>query len=195
MKVNDFYLSLREEILNLITGIENSNGWLGRWDNTTPNSVIKSRLKKLLNEYVLLAAKFDVYVVTRFVSCNNKKHAMDTIFNRYGFHIDYNDDDYIWNGFRIYEGPRLSVCPCSLKNKEHKNYVIDEIIYSSTADIKNSETIAHTLESISNAIQQSGNNRPRSGIREHLLLVLLILNDALLPKPMNEYISEIKNNK
>jgi hypothetical protein len=42
---------------------------------------------------------------------------------------------------------------------------------------------------IADAVDNSGDKKPRSGIRELLLRAILRINDQLLPIPMDEFVS------
>ena len=150
----------------------------------------------MLKDYTNLASNYGVYVVTRYITCNNKNHdsfpAIYPTYNHYGFHIPYKDKNFVWSSDRIYEGNRISICPCSPTNKVNENYVVDDIVYRIKADNRHGKSISEILGKISDAIIQSGDNNPRSGIRENLLLALLIINDSLLPKSVDDYILEVK---
>jgi hypothetical protein len=191
MTILKFYLGLREEILKQISGVENSKGYYS-WDDTTPNWLTKSRLESLLEKNILLAKELGVYIVTRYTQCSNPKHEWYPTTNRYGMTIPYQDERFIWDGRQLYQNERLSTCPCSPKNKPHKNWVIDDIIYDKSVEIENCKTIALILEDISDAIKNSGDKKPRSGIREYLLRAILRINDAILPKSVDDYIVKIR---
>ncbi|MNE10266.1 hypothetical protein D3C81_303490 [compost metagenome] len=183
-----FYVSLRADILKVISGVENANGYFG-WDDTTPNWVTKNRLETLLDKYVLLAKEFGLYVVTRYATCANPRHEWYPTTNRYSITIPYQDERFVWGGEQLYQGERTSTCPCSPKNKPHNNHVIDDIIYEQAANAEDCKKIALILEDLSDAIGKSRDNKSRSGIREYLLRAVLRLNDAILPQPVDEYIA------
>lgn len=188
MDAFEFYVSLRQDILKIISGVENANGYWG-WDDTTPNWVTKNRLETLLEKYVLLAKELGLYVVTRYATCANPRHEWYPTTNRYGITIPYQDERFVWGGEQLYQGERTSTCPCSPKNKPHKNHVIDDIIYEQAASAENCKQIALILEDLSEAIGKSRDNKSRSGIREYLLRAVLRLNDAILPQSVDEYIA------
>lgn len=188
MDAFEFYVSLRADILKVISGVENANGYWG-WDDTTPNWVTKNRLETLLDKYVLLAKEFGFYVVTRYATCANPRHEWYPTTNRYGISIPYQDERFVWGGEQLYQGDRTSTCPCSPKNKPHKNHVIDDIIYEQAANIENCQKIALILEDLSEAVGKSRDNKSRSGIREYLLRAVLRLNDAILPQSVDAYIA------
>ncbi|MEX5353334.1 hypothetical protein WCE02_18515 [Pseudomonas juntendi] len=188
MDAFEFNVSLREDILKVISGVENANGYWG-WDDTTPNWITKNRLETLLEKYVLMAKELGLYVVTRYATCANPRHEWYPTTNRYGITIPYQDERFVWGGEQLYQGERTSTCPCSPKNKPHKNHVIDDIIYEQTANAEGCKQIALILEDLSEAIGKSRDNKSRSGIREYLLRAVLRLNDAILPQSVDEYIA------
>lgn len=187
----EFCANLREEVLEQISGVKNSNGYLS-WDNTTPNSIIKHRLESMLDKYVTQAKEFGIYVVTRYSSCSNVSHDGYPTENRYGISIAYQDSNFIWSGDQLYQGSRNSTCPCSKSNKPSSNHVIDDIIFDKTANLEKCRELSHALQDVSESIQHAGNNRSRSGIREHLLRAVLRLNDTILPQSVSEYITIIR---
>lgn len=190
MTLIEFYAGIRKEILERISGVANSNGYIS-WDNTTPNYVTKSRLESLHSKYFDLAKQFGVYVVTRYSSCSNPKHEGYPTEDRYGLRITYRDPRFIWDGDQLYQGDRYSTCPCRSGNTPSQNHVIDDVIFAIGADIETCRRIASILEDVSEAIDAADDKKPRSGIREHLLRSILRLNDALLPQQMDEYIESI----
>ncbi|MFJ3413739.1 hypothetical protein [Pseudomonas protegens] len=192
MTLFQFYSELREETLKLISGVKNSNGYYS-WDNTTPNYTLKFYIERLLNQYILLAREVGVYVVTRYAGCSNPKHHDYPTQNRYGLSIEYQDKKYFWPGSQLYQGKRLSVCPCSPENTQGENYVIDDFVYRLEADAKICDRIVEIFEDFSHAIDRCGDNKSRSGIREYLLRALLRINDSVLPQTVNEYIEFAKS--
>lgn len=191
MSAFDLYVELRADLLEQISGVQNSNGYFS-WDNTTPNSVLKMRLDKLLEVYVKKASAFGMYRVTRYSMCSNSKHKGFPTENSYGLNIVYGGGDYIWNGEQLFQGARICRCPCSDSNKVCKNYVIDEFVYKDEGAARLGSTLFDILEDVSNAIRRAGDNRTRSGIRECLLRGLLRVNDAILPQTVEEYVSSRK---
>jgi hypothetical protein len=187
MKLIEFYAGIRKEILELISGLANSNGYIS-WDNTTPNYVTRSRLESHRSKYIDIAKQFGVYVVTRYSSCSNLKHEGYPTEDRYGLGIIYRDTRFIWGSDQLYQGYRYSTCPCNSGNRPHQNTVIDDVIFAIGANIETCRRIASILDDLSEAISAADCKKPRSGIRENLLRLVLRLNDALLPQLMDEYI-------
>ncbi|MDB6060855.1 MAG: hypothetical protein JWM78_958 [Verrucomicrobiaceae bacterium] len=191
MTLFDFYVSLRKHLLDQISGVENANTNL-YWDDTTPNSTTKRQLVALLDKYTLLSNKFGVFVVTRYSRCAIEWHVNFPTENRYGISIDYKDPRFVWNGDQLFQGERLSICPCSTDNKLCSNQVIDDLIYDTESNHLECERIFLILQDIASSIVKSDSNMRRSGIREHLLRAVLRINDSLLPQPIEEYISEVQ---
>lgn len=139
MCVFKYYAELRADILEIITGVENS-GWSLFWDETTPNYITRGSLKKLYNKYLKGVKEFGLYVVTRHSDCPNPKHHDYhdgyPVQNDYGLTITYRDERYVCSGAQMYQGARKCVCPCSPKNKISQHHVIDDVIYEKTADLK-----------------------------------------------------------
>jgi hypothetical protein len=195
MTLFEFYTNLRRDVLRQISGVEDSNGYLS-WDNTTPNYLIKSRLESLLEKYILEAKEFGVYVVTRYANCARGTHGDGyPVENRYGLEIQYQDAHFLWEGDQLYQGLRISTCPCSPQNKPNKNHVIDDIIYIKSCNMADCSKISAMLCDIHEAVKNAADKKTRSGIREHLLRAILRINDAILPMPVDEYIAtEIHKN-
>lgn len=184
----DYLVSLRAEIIKLISGVENSNGYFG-WDTTTPNWVTKNQLERLIEKYVVLAKERGVYVVTRYSSCDNPKHPEYPTEDRYGLSITYKDKRFVWNGYQLYQGARESKCPCAKENKLNNNHVIDDFVCDPGANVDECNKISEILSDLPKALNHSGRNQTRSGVREILLRAILRINDAILPQPVEEYIA------
>lgn len=189
MSMFQFCAKLRAEILEIVTGVENSGGSLF-WDNTTTNYETKRKLLVLYDKYLWEAKEFGLYVVTRHYTCPNSKHSGEPVSNAYGLPITYIDDNYVWKGGQIYQGERRCVCPCSPKNRQSEHLVTDDIIYDKTADQELCKNLEGVLDDVVLAINCAGDKKPRSAIRENLLRAVLRLNDQLLPEPMDIYIEK-----
>lgn len=189
MSLFKYYAALRTEILEIITGVENSGPSLF-WDDTTPNWLSKLRLEKLHAKYLANARSFGLLVVTRHCDCQNPTHGNYPISNTYGLHVEYKRSGYIWNDGQFYQGKRKCVCPCSSKNKETEHHVIDDIIYDENSDVEKCAKLEAILCDIYESIDCAGDKKPRSAIREYLLRAILRINDELLPEPIDTYISK-----
>ncbi|MCF6255516.1 MAG: hypothetical protein L3J98_12240 [Gammaproteobacteria bacterium] len=189
MRIFKYYTSLRAEILEVVTGVENS-GWSLFWDETTPNCVTKNRLEKLYQRCLGEAKDYGLYVVTRHCGCTNPKHSEYPVSNEYGLEIIYKDSNYVWNGGQMYQGIRSCVCPCSSKNKLSEHNVIDDVLYEKNADQELCKKLEDILTDVVEAIESARDKNPRSAIRENLLRAVLRINDQLLPEPMDSYIQK-----
>lgn len=190
MNILKYYVSLRADILRVITGVENA-GWSLFWDDTSANRVTKRKLEDIYSRYLNAARGFGLFVVTRHCNCSNRRHEGYPVSNEYGLPIKYQDPDYVWRGGQMFQGNRCCVCPCSIKNGVSEHHVIDDVIYDKNAD----QVVCGRLESILydlvHAIGCSGDKMPRSAIRENLLRAVLKINDQILPEPMDTYIEKI----
>lgn len=187
MSLFEYYVALRSEILEIVTGVENSAHSLF-WDNTTPNYVTKNRLKDLFTKYVGAAKEFGLLVVIRHGNCGNRAHKEYPTSNSYGLHIPYRSLGHVWSGGQFYQGARLCICPCSGDNKPIEHHVIEDIIYDQHANPDICARLESILSDVFDSIDSAGDKRSRSGIREYLLRAVLRINDELLPEPMDVYI-------
>ena len=130
MNLFKYYSDLGTEILEVVTGVQNSSGSGFFWDDATPNWATKNKLEKLYNKFLAGATKYGLYVVTRHCDCPNSKHSEYPVSNNYGLEVKYRDCDYIWNGGQMYQGSRHCVCPCSTENNSTNHHVVDDVIYS-----------------------------------------------------------------
>lgn len=193
MGISTFAISLRRELMDVISGIRNSSSY-SNWDNTTPNYIIKSRLKVIYNTYLARAADFGVFLAERHSSCGKRSHTEDyfvILANTRRRQIPYLSEDYFWNGSQIDQGDKTCVCPCSPENSPIKHYVIEDVIFSKSADLETGQAIFSVISDIYSAIRQSEDNRPRSGIREYILRAILRLNDLILEVPIDQRIAAI----
>lgn len=187
MSLFDYYVALRSEILEIVTGVENSSQGFS-WDNTTPNFVTKKVLEELFTKYLAAAKEFGLLVVIRHCTCPNPSHGEYPTSNSYGLDIPYRSSGYVWNGGQFYQGERTCVCPCSKGNKPTRHHVIEDIIYDQRADAAICKRLELILCDIFESIDCAGDMKPRSAIREYLLRAVLRINDELLPEPVDVYI-------
>ena len=188
MNLFKYYSDLRAEILEVVTGVENSSGSCFFWDDTTPNWATKNKLEKLYKKCLAGATKYGLYVVTRHCDCPNPKHTEYPVSNNNSLKVKYRDGNYIWNGGQMYQGPRLCVCLCSTENNSTNHHVIDDVIYSKNANQELCSKLKEVLSDINESIAYAGAKKSRSAIRENLLRAVLRINDQLLPEPMDLYI-------
>lgn len=188
-----YAISLRQELMDVISGIRNSCSY-SSWDNTTPNYIIKSRLKTIYDTYVARAAQFGVFFAERHCACGEPSHVQDYVvilINDKRKQIPYLSEEYVWDGSQIDQDERMCICPCSPSNSPVRHYIIEDVIFSKYSDIESGQAIYRILSDIHSAIEQSADNRPRSGIREYILRSILRLNDLILQVPIDEKIAAI----
>jgi hypothetical protein len=195
-----FYASLRADLLELVTGVDNARlGFL--WDDTQTNFSTKRDLHRIQFDYLNQARKFGIYIATRHIDCPNKNHddgpGEYPVSSNTGLEIKYpgqipgKTENYIWTGHQLYQGDGNRICPCSPKNKESIHWVIDDVIYDEKVSTSiDRDKLVEIFTDIAKAIENSGDKKPRSGIRELLLRAILRINVQILPIPMDEFISK-----
>lgn len=187
----DFHMKLRSSLLSVISGSPDAQQW--SWDNTTPNSSTKTHLERIFADAVAKASQFGLYVVYRHTNCGNPRH------NRVGNHgfvveagelgkLTYQDPSYVW-ATALTQGDAHRRCPCSSKNNATTHCILQDVIFSRDVDQDVCKRIASIFSDIVEAIDHASNKMPRSGIRENLLRAVLLINDALLPCPMEQFIA------
>lgn len=190
----ELFVTVRREILSIISGIENADSYT-RWDNTTPNSTTRRKLEQFLNTAKKSAAEFGVYIVTRHIDCGSPEHDVSSDehgyvwADPYGLGVKWQDTRFIWKGEQLFQGKREGACPCSERYDLNGHPVIDDVVYSHDANFQVASTLVAVMSDIQEAIDQAGDKKPRSGIREHLLRSVLILNDAIMPITVEEHIT------
>jgi len=190
MDILKYCVSLRSELLEVVSGVENS-GYSFSWDTTTPNWATKTKLEKLYKRYLMLASRYGLYVVTIHSPCGSSTHPENPGYiteNDYGLDIAYQDKNYVWLGLGMYQGPRHTTCPCSDKSRVTDHYVNVVVIFKNNADQEVCKVLESILYDIHEAIECAEHKKTRSAIRENLLLAILKINDAILPESMEEYI-------
>lgn len=192
-KAWNYLVALRRDVLVAVGGIANAESYLP-WDNTTPNSTTRLLLQRILRHAIRDASAFGVYVVTRHTGCERRGHykvadAHGYVWSDpYGLNVEWEDSRFVWEGGQLFQGARYELCPCSKKGEPLKHHVIDDVIYSPDADLSLCRTIYDVLSDIQSAIDEAGDKKPRSGIREYLLRAILQLNDAIMPVTVEEHI-------
>lgn len=190
--VFELYVSLRSEILTVISGSPNATqGW--GWDNTTPNHAIKRQLELLFSAFTSEMSRYGAHLVYRHYDCGRRSHespeeggffVVDGVGNR----LQYQDDEFSWH-LSIWQGTRNCECPCS--NKEAiKHHVLEDVIIEKKA--VGCAPIPSILVRLISALECAGDKSPRSGIREQLLAAILEINDAIRPVTIEEYIEHQK---
>ena len=188
MKIIDLLIEMRSDLLSIIRGVENANVFF-TWDTTAPNSTTRLRLNRFLEKYLLAAENFGVYYVTRHTSCPRSEHKDEIIEKgRHGVQ-KFRDEMFKWPGYQLYQGDRVSICPCKPGSKPSKHHVIDELIVRKHGATKRHDRLIDALSDIQDAANNAGDNRPRSAIREYLLRAVISLNEGILPQGVDEYIA------
>lgn len=193
MSLLEYYANFRKDLISVIGYVKNAdNRYRWSWDETSPNSSIKSSLEIIYEKYIKHASSHGLHIIYRHCDCGNDNHYENesdgyVMDNYSGGNILYNDTRFIWNG-PIEQGEIISKCPCSENNLPTNHHVSREVIFDVNADRNTCETIESILVDIYRAICNAGDKKPRSGIREYLLRAVLKLNDAILPGSMDEYI-------
>jgi len=192
-KAWEYVVALRRDILAAISGIDNADSYL--WlDNTTPNYTTRYRLREILQNAVRDASAFGVYVVTRHTDCGRRSH--EKVSDAHGYvwtdpynlNVEWQDSRFVWEGDQLFQGTRHELCPCSKQGEALDHHVIDDFIYSPHVDPAFYRTISRVLCDIQSAIEEAGDKKPRSGIREYLLRAIIQLNDAIIPVAVEAHI-------
>ena len=188
MKIIEQLIELRRDILDVIGAVEDANGGMN-WDTTRPNSTTRIALSHLLEKHLLLGEKFGIYIVTRHCSCPNPAHN-DYVLSkgRHGIR-KMGDSSFTWTKNQLFQGYRLCACPCSSQAKPTKHWVIDEFVIRKHGATKRQSVLLNAICDLQQAIENSGDNKTRSAIREYLLRAVLQLNDGILPQTVDEYIA------
>lgn len=187
MKIINLLIEVRQEILGILGAIEDASDGMG-WDTTRSNSSARGDLQRLLKKHLPLAEKFGIYVVTRHCSCPSPIHNDHVISKgRHGIR-NRNNQNFIWTGEQLFQGDRHSVCPCTSSAKPTKHWVIDEMVIRLHGATKRHHVFVNAIGDVNQAIENAGDNKPRSAIREYLLRAVLKLNDGILPQSVSEYI-------
>ncbi|MGR5150217.1 hypothetical protein ACQKP8_27205 [Photobacterium alginatilyticum] len=193
MNIFGFYVTLRKEILEVITGTDDAEGSLF-WDDTTPNWITKKKLESIFKRnFEIISKKLGVYIVTRHFpnDCENEAKHGDGFpeTNKYGLEIT--PDKYTWTNYHPRDEDDFCKCPCDLNNRLSYHRVMDTIVYESSREHNfDIEELLGILGDILIAIDCSEDRRPRSAIRENLLCAVIRINDQLLPQSMEEYIKQ-----
>lgn len=187
----DYLTCLREGILEEIGLVENADRPLF-WDTTRPNYLTRNRLRVLFEKALDGAQNFGLYISARHCHCGSIRHVPEYIMESIaGVAISYRDSRYVWSQ-PLHQGEEDSFCPCKGKKIESAHWVIYDVIYEKTADQEFCSTLERVLNQVYEAFHQAGDKKPRSGIRECLLLALLIINDEILPQSVDAYIAAQK---
>lgn len=191
MKPLKLYADLRKEIIGVIGRIEDAK-WGLHWENWD-NATTRSKLHRIKSNFLKRCEQNGIFVVKGHEYCGSpthKRHAdehgyvMEKIGDKA---ITYSDKSY-HRGRVMARSSSYSTCPCSQSGNRKEHYVSEFLVWELDADEELRRTLYDVFEEVYLAIESSGNKQPRSAIREHLLMAILRLNDAILPVPMQKYI-------
>lgn len=189
MKLVDLLIEMRTDILGAIGSVEDSSGGLV-WDNTRPNWSTRSHLQDLFKRYLSSGAHFGVFSVVRHCDCPDARHSGDPISPGSHGIKEWRDKNFIWSETQIFQGERLMPCACGASTKPIKHWVIEELVIRKHGATKRHECFVQALSYVQEAIDNAGEKKPRSAIREWLLYAVLQLNDSILPHTVDEFIKQ-----
>lgn len=179
---------LRAAVTAAVSGVRDANGSLF-WDDTRPNYLTKTNLERLFGEAKAVAANFGVFVVNRHSPCGSKRHGEDYLLEPLaGETVAYGDPRFTWS-YPIQQGTVSLACPCG-GDRNRPHHVLVDVLFAIDADQAFCGALERILTNLHEAIEKAGDRKPRSGIREHLLLALLIINDHIRPETLDAYIAE-----
>ena len=192
MKIIDLLIEIRLDLLRIIRGVENANSSLA-WDTTTNNYITRATLRSLFDKRLLDAERFGVYSITKHCSCDRLQHTDYVVENGSHGIRTYQDKNFYWSMIQLYQGERTSTCPCVPNSKPTKHWVIDELVVRKNSMTKRHARLLDALSDIHGAIENAGDKKTRSAIREYLLRAVISLNDGILPQSVDEYIASRGN--
>ena len=182
----DFLVGLRADIIREIRGVSDAEPSLF-WDDTRPNSLTRNRLKALWTKAVIGAEPHGVSVAVRHCDCGEQGHGDTYLMEPIGSGpIEYRDPRFIWQE-SLGQVMEYRSCPCDGRNRDH--YVIYDLIFERRADQEFCRRLGRVFVDLFDAMERSGDKRPRAAIREYLLRALIQLADLILPEPIDDYIA------
>lgn len=101
----------------------------------------------------------------------------------------YGDEAFEWVHAQLYQGPRMSKCPCTPSAGTGNHSVIDEFVIRKAGATRRHRLFVDALQHIQEAVDRSVDRVPRSAIRESLLRAVIELNEGILPQGIDEYIA------
>lgn len=190
MRVIEYYSSLRQDLLSLVADVNNAASWDIWFMASNSNSITKIKLEKIYRQYLDLAVPLGLITVTRHISCPNPDHIAYIASNDYGLEIFDQDPDYEWHIHQV-KYKKECKCPCSDRNLASQHEVLEEMIFLKKNTIP-CQSILSILKDIEDAVSKSRDNRPRSGIREKLLMAIIKIDNQIVPGGMDSYINKLK---
>lgn len=180
---------VREAVTSAVSGVQDANCSLF-WDDTRPNHLTKANLALLFEEAKRGAASFGVFVVNRHAPCGSRRHGEAYLLESIsGETMSYGDPRFVWR-YPLEQGISSRPCPspCDDDGKRPHTVLVD-VLVAVDADQSFCSGLCDILTDLHAAIDKAGDKKPRSGIREHLLRALLIINDHIRPEPLDDYIA------
>lgn len=185
----DYLVALREKVAAEISGVRDSEFSLW-WDDSRSNWLTRPRLWNVYRQACEGAEAFGIYIVGRHGICGSRSHRPEYIMAPLaGRSIEYRDPEFTWEYF-ISQGFEESPCPCTGSKRDKRHYVIYDVLFDKAADQRFCRSLQSILSDLHEAAERSGDKKPRSGIREHLLRALITINDHVLPQTVSAYIAE-----
>ncbi len=196
MRLLHYFVSLRSEIIEIISGVDNAKSFFS-WDDTKPNYSIKSDLEQLFQKHIRRVEEFGFYIVLRHTPCGKIEHHKHpdgeyVVENIGEKQIAFRDPSFDWQ--EQLAGIFQDIpCPCTDSTQSLPHHVCYELAFSKSADKKSCQAMEKIFEDLIIAIENSADKKPRSGIRELLLRIVLKLNDEILGETMDSRISKLLN--
>lgn len=192
MSIRDFCIDLRADLIEILSGVRNANPYLF-FDNTKSNWQIKRDLELTLSSKLDEAKKFGIEIFYRYISCSNKRHRDYVYIDCNGKRFFENDMKLRYEHISTFDYERKVIaCPCSRNNKSEINDRQVLIGFKLGEFSQEKSDVVDVLTYISSAVDCSGDKKPRSGIREQLLLAILVLNDCISPEKMSDMVIRLR---
>ena len=190
-------VGLRTQLLTILGGVKNSSGF--NWDTTKNNLVIRSEVEKVLKQHLKGFERVGVYVFERYSDCGRASCASLSGADGYfwksveGKVIPYPNNKLVF--YEVLESYELTYkCPCFTNNRKKKGNIIKEVVLGRAGDVATTQLLGDVVSGLYAAVLIAKSNKPRSAIREKLLLTILTINDLILPMTVDDYI-ELKGMK
>jgi hypothetical protein len=193
----DFYADLRSDVLEIMDDVAYDEHIY-----TLTNGQIKDRLTRMADTYLHRVHVFGLYKVTRHHQCSRPNHARVQkgfpLTNDFGLNIrcPRKGGKFEWPKFNLMfdDYNVVSACPCNKENHSELREVSDRLIIDT--EVTNSFSVGifiSILDNIAVAIDQCGTKKPRSSIREQLLLSVMEINDAILPFKIDDFVERYRS--
>jgi hypothetical protein len=177
-----------------MAGIRNAPDFA--WSDNSPNWLTYDRLNEVIQNTLNSARTLGLHTATVYWDCPNPRHHKKSLDGQYlcelnsGEIIKQWDSRFIWCT-NIFDGQIIRKCPCSRRNLPASHSVTVWTVASPDQNQRFFSAVSNAIYELIEARKAAKDRGPRSGIREHLLLAILHLNDALLPHTMDDYIRQL----